>query len=230
MRLLIAALCTLFACVWLAPHARAQTMTTPEELPRSQAFVAYLRGTIHSKVVIDTIAAMDSRSGQTCAEPHQIRVIALGLVRPVAIGPNSPTPNGGAWTEKISAQRCGRSSVVNIMFVAGEGPVPRPVELLPGMTSASPQLMRDVLTLAISGAVLVASKQQPAAKDCKQTRIIDTSAPTVTGDKRAEPGSIIGQTWFETWTFDVCGTPAVVKINFSENLRTKGTNFAISAN
>jgi hypothetical protein len=120
--------------------------------------------------------------------------------------------------------------VVNIMFVAGEQPVPRPVELLPGMTAASPQLMRDALPMVTSGALRTAEKKTPSARNCNQPRVTDTSAPTVIGDKRSEPNSLVGRTWIETWSFDVCGTQANVDVTFSENLITKGTNFAVGLN
>ena len=230
MRLLVVGFCALIAALSSITPAQAQTLNTPDELAKSRMFMSYLRGEVRNQLVIDFIAATDRKHGQACNQPYLIRIVSLTVVRPVLIGPGSLAPDDGVWSEKLSAQRCGRTSVVNVMFVAGESPIPRPVELLPGMTAASPDLMRDVLPMATSGALTVAGKQTPAASQCRQARVTDTSQPTMAGDKRTESKGAIGQTWFETWTFDVCGTPAEVKVNFSENLLTKGTNFAVSLN
>jgi hypothetical protein len=228
MRLVILPYALVAAIALAAPaQAQPQRLGTQDDLVQSQLFMGYLRGTLRNQMVIDTVAAMDRKYGQACTQPYLVRMVSITVVRPVLIGPGSLAPDDGIWSEKLSAQRCGRTSVVNILFVAGETPVPRPVELLPGMTAASPELMRDVLPMATAGALGVAEKQKPDARNCKTARVTDTSEPTVTGDKRSEPGSTIGRIWFETWSFDVCGTPAQVKVTFSDNLVTKGTNFAV---
>jgi hypothetical protein len=230
MRLLVVGFCALIAALSSITPAWAETLNTPDDLAKSRLFMGYLQGNVRNQLVIDFVAATDRKYGQACNQPYLIRIVSITVERPVLIGPGSLAPDDGVWSEKLSAQRCGRTSVVNIMFVAGESPVPRPVELLPGMTAASPQLMRDVLPMAMSGAALAVDRQKPGARDCKQVRAIDTSQPTIIGDKRTEPNSIVGRMWFETWTFDVCGTQAQVKVNFSENLVTKGTNFAVGPN
>jgi hypothetical protein len=228
MRFSVAGVCALIATLSSAGPVQAETLNTSDELAKSRLFMGYLHGTVRNQLVIDFIAATDRKYGQTCNQPYLIRIVSIAVVRPVLIGPGSLAPDDGAWSEKLSAQRCGRSSVVNVMFVAGENPVPRPVELLPGMTAATPDLMRDVLPLATAGALTAAGKAKPAARECKQARVTDTSEPTIVGDKRSESKGAIGRVWFETWSFDVCGTPAEVKVNFSENLITKGTDFAVN--
>lgn len=220
----------LIAAVSSVTAARAETLTTPDELAASKLFMGYLKGTVRNQLVIDFIATMDRKDGQACNQPYFIRIVSITVVRPVLIGPGSLAPDDGSWSEKLSAQRCGRTSIVNIMFVAGEAPMPRPVELLPGMTAASAQLMRDALPVASAAATAVAEKQKPGARNCKQMRVSDTSGPTITGDRRMEPNSAVGRAWFETWTFDVCGTQAAVKVNFWENMKTGGTSFAVSLN
>lgn len=228
MRLLIVWICALLiAAVAPATPVRAETLTTPEELAASKLFMGYLKGNPRNQLVIDFIAAMDRKDGQACNQPYFIRIVSITVVRPVLIGPGSLAPDDGSWSEKLSAQRCGRTSVVNILFLAGQGPMPKPVELLPGMTAASAQLMRDVLPMASAAATAMAEKQKPGAGSCKQARVSDTSGPTMTGDRRMEPNSAVGRAWFETWTFDICGAPASIKVNFWENLKTGGTSFAV---
>ena len=227
MRLLVVGFCALIAALSSITPAWAETLSTPDELAKSRLFMGYLQGNVRNQLVIDFIAATDRKYGQACNQPYLIRIVSITVERPVLIGPGSLAPDDGVWSEKLSAQRCGRNSVVNIMFVAGEQPVPRPVELLPGMTAASPVLMRDALPMVASGALRAAEKQKPGAGTCAQPRVTDTSTPTVIGDKRSEPNSLVGRIWTETWSFDVCGTPAQVKVTFSENLATKGTNFLV---
>lgn len=231
MRLSVAAFCAALVVIMSFVAAKAETLATNEDLPRSQLFMSYLKSGARNQMIIDFIGAMDRNYGQPCNQPHMVQLLNAFVVRPVVINAGKPAPEAGIWSEKLSAQRCGRTSVVNIMFIAGQGPagMPRPAELLPGMTVASPELMRDSMPMASSGAVLAASKQRPAAKECKTTRVTDTSGPTLTGDKRSEPNSIVGRMWFEIWTFDVCGTQAKVTVNFSENLITKGTNIIVNS-
>lgn len=228
MRLLAVIICGLIGVAAIAAPARAETISTHDALPRSALFMGYLQSSARHQLVIDFIGAMDRQYGQACNQPHAIRILTVLVVRPVVINPGKPAPENGAWSEKLSAQRCGRTSVVNILFIAGQGPMPKPVELIPGMTAALPELMRDAFPMASAGAMGVAEKQKPGSRNCKQVRVTDTSAPTITGDKRAESNGTVGRAWFETWTFDVCGTPAAVRVNFWENLTTGGTNFAVS--
>jgi hypothetical protein len=227
MRRLVVGFCALIATLSSVTPAWAETLNTPDELAKSRLFMGYLQGNVRNQLVIDFIAATDRKYGQACNQPYLVRIVSITVERPVLIGPGSLAPDDGVWSEKLSAQRCGRTSVFNIMFVAGEQPVPRPVELLPGMTAASPVLMRDALPMVTSGALRTAEKLKPGARNCDQPRVTDTSAPTVIGDKRSEPNSLVGRMWIETWSFDVCGTPAQVKVTFWDNLATKGTNFSV---
>ncbi len=190
---LIAALC--IGGAWLGGSTQAQT------LPDAR-MIAYLNSEPYRQMITMLGIIYDEHileRKQICQSGYKWEPISFALHQAPTFTEGAEHPRTGAWTYRFKFERCGESTVYNVLLQGQANKQPRPIPLVPGLTRVNPQLMSDLMMpLLLSG---VASG---VSSDCKNIKVLDTEVS-------AEPfplhmnGQVFPGAWQELWKVRACG-------------------------
>lgn len=190
---LMAVVCA--AGAWLAGSTQAQP------LPDAR-MIAYLNSEPYKQMITMLGIVYDEhilQRKQPCQSGYKWEPISLALQQPLLFQVGAEHPYAGAWTYRFKFERCGESTVYNVLLQGQANKPPRPIPLVPGLTRANPQLMSDLMMpLVLSGV----AAGMPS--DCKNIQVIDTEVT-------AEPfalqtnGQVFPGAWQELWKARACG-------------------------
>ncbi len=157
-------------------------------------------------------------------EPCQSKVwlepISFGFLQPLEFSTTTPHPIKGLWTFRYRFDRCGESTYYNALFQAKENGSPNIIPLVPGLTRASPLLMRDTFTTV---AIAAAIKNKDSDDCAKKVKIINTTI-TVNPHLLTANNEQFDGAWEEEWTVKTCSPPVVINVCFLPNKNSGGTS------
>ena len=138
-------------------------------------------------------------------------------------------PFKGVWTQRFSANACGKQKVLNVLSIAKDGAINH-IELLPGMTVAGPILQFDVYKQIVPiGVMTYLGLKRKDPKDCPQYRVVDTEFIGFTDESANAAPPSGGRPWREVWMVRTkCEGVFKLPIDFKPDNR--GTGFTINSN
>jgi len=177
---------TLTALVAGLPLAsRAERITDLAGVESDANFVGYLFGNETKQALRDFAARWDRNLGQPCGEPYTVDMLQtrVTLLQPIDTPTAGKPPVEGMWQFQFTAERCAKAKTFNVMALARRDNDPLYIGLVPGMTQADPNLIRDTLgQLEMS---IKADVKAHHSKTCKDFMAIDTQVVTPPATKGA---------------------------------------------
>jgi hypothetical protein len=196
----------LFSVLLWALAAGAETITDASKIkPGTRAFTyLFTRDQTAEMQRVGLVWDRELGLQQGCKEQYRMQARGITLASPIELPENKPHPVRGSWILRFTFERCGETKIYNALFTAKGGDKPEAKPYFPGITNASPQLVRDAMHGAVVAAAAKLAKQ--GAKDCKVLQVFDMRV--VNPSKQGGP-------WQEGWTFQGCGARAEVKVVFT---------------
>ncbi len=210
---------TLTALVAGLPLAsRAERITDLAGVESDANFVGYLFGNETKQALRDFAARWDRNLGQPCGESYTVDMLQtrVTLLQPIDTPTAGKPPVEGMWQFQFTAERCAKAKTFNVMALARKDNDPLYIGLVPGMTQADPNLIRDTLgQLEMS---IKADVKAHHSKTCKDFMAIDTQVVT--------PAAAKGARFEERWVLRYCGEERTVPLCFSPKAEGGGMSFA----
>lgn len=148
---------------------------------------------------------------------------AIAILEPINISAGALHPTHGVWQYKFAFARCGDVKIYNVLAIAEQNRPPKYIKLVPGLTVASPILIRDVLPVVLT--TVSARSGFKGNEKCEDFAITDTkiSVPP----RLVKPGEnpLLVEPWDESWTVRYCSRTHDVPICFTPD-KSGGTAFA----
>lgn len=205
--------------------AHAEKLSSMADLKPGTAIFTY----IYSKEQIAELNSIglffDKRFGfrQDCKENQQIKPYSLSLLQPINLPDGKVHPVAGAWSIAFSSERCGQKKIYNAIVMAKNGGKAEVKPYHPGITMASPLLLKDSMMAAyVSAANKLRIKH--SKNDCKDIDLIDMNITQQPHDI-ADGGKTFKGVWQEKWTLKGCGLNVDVLMNFTPD-GVGGTNYS----
>jgi hypothetical protein len=186
------------------PAASAQSAGDMAELKRYVGTQAY------ATLLVEAAVAGEVQAAPDCRDVKPVDRTEFTIFTPPAFA-NGPHPVAGMWRDRLKIMRCGAEAYQNVVFIAQPNGPPQTALLLPGLTSAPPQLQQAALPKAAAVA--------RARADCPgdDVAVIDTR-PDLTlkpVTKVAPNGMALDGQWREIWQLRACGRPVSATLVFT---------------
>ena len=206
--------------------AAAEVATTSSDLPSRRRIVDYIHARPFADVLYNHGLAQDKQFGlhPTCRD-YRVEPVSITILSPIDLPEGKAHPVRGIWNFRYRFIRCGETRVYNVVFFASKGGVSAPTTrpYYPGVTEASPLLVKDAMVAASTRAHLLAP-----GTNCPPAEVYDMRVAVPQRDV-AGNGRIQRGVWDERWTFRVCGKTVEVPIRFIPDADGGGTSFVIPA-
>lgn len=134
-----------------------------------------------------------------CKSKYLLKPVSYSFIKPLKFESNNIHPTHGIWTFRYSFSRCNESIIYNALISAQGNKKPRMSAIVPGTTSTSLQLLRDVYVGGVS--VMVAAKRTNS--ECKKFSVINTKV-TLEPTTIEQGGKEYNGVWEEFWTVKNC--------------------------
>ena len=204
--------------------AFAERATNIQALSPESRILAYILGDGARDSLIELGRRWDKKLDLECGDVYFVKIHpALVVVhKPIEFPTDSPYPVEGIWQYRFEVSRCASTKTYNAIVVAAKDTAPRYVELLPGMTIASPILMRDTLPIVHMKVTMEAKIKEK--KECDDFAVKDTKLTVIPPISKMATGIAIGGRYEETWAVRYCGDEVTIPICFSPKV-DGGTSF-----
>jgi len=202
----------------------AEVLTTVKDLKPGTKIFAYMFSHEQMEELYKVGVFWDKKLGlqQNCKSQFHVKPIGFVILAPINLPENEAHPVEGAWKHRFEFERCGDTKIYNAIFVSKKGTKPELRPYFPGTSKASPQLIHDAMTLAVSSASF--KLKEKGVKECKDMVVADMRV-TQMPHEVVERGTVYPGVWQESWTFVGCGQPVDVLINFTPDGKG-GTNYS----
>lgn len=200
----------------LVSGAHAQSPAEMDALKR------YVGSKPYVQMLVDAALVGENQAAPECHDRRPLDRADFVLFVPAKFS-NSAHPVAGMWRDRLKVERCGNLVFQNVFFMAQPNGPPQTALLLPGLTTASPQLQQDALAMAAPVATGKAGcrGEDVAVADTRPEGIL---VPTTRTDAK---GMALDGKWRELWSFRACGKPVSVHVDFSADGKG-GTFFAVA--
>jgi hypothetical protein len=199
----------------LSPGGRLEPASRIARFFRSSEALVQLAkvGTLQDKVL-----------GRACTSESRVTLLGAQVYKAIVMPPDATAPVDGVWLTRYRFQRCGAEVIYNALFRAKPGTEPLDVApYVPGQTSVSPVLLRDVAARVQATSLLEANRRTGAK--CERVLLLDTTAPADLPQTAEQSGFTMLKG--ETWTTRACGQTIMVKITFMRHPSRPGTTFNV---
>jgi hypothetical protein len=161
-------------------------------------------------LLVEAAVAGEVQAAPECSDIKPVDRTEFTVFMPPSFG-NGPHPVAGMWRDRLKIMRCGVVAYQNVVFIAQPNGPPQTALMLPGLTSAPPQLQQAALpkAAAVARARANCNSDDVAVIDTKP----DLTLRPVT--KVAPNGMALDGQWREIWQLRACGKPASVTLIFT---------------
>lgn len=187
-----------------AGQATAQTPADMAALKR------YVNSQDYVKLLVDAAAAGEAQTAPDCRDIRPQDRSEFTLFLPPTFA-KAAYPVAGAWRDRLKLTRCGQTVYQNVVFMARPDGPPQTALMLPGLSTALPQVQEEALAKAEPVARKRGACQGDdiAVTDTRPDRVLKPSTA-----KAANGVPLDGQ-WQETWQFRACGKSVVTVVVFT---------------
>lgn len=167
-----------------------------------QAFNGYRDGDAYWDRLVDGIKQSEASRPNPCREIGEVSLERTILHEMITMPDGAAHPDGGIWQERLVADRCGRTGVYNLLFIAGPEGAPELRPMIQGLSAAIPGDQGDIAALAASEARERSGCESMQAVEAAFLQFIE----------RPEGARSQAPLWAERWRAEGCGEQVDVLI------------------
>lgn len=186
------------------------TSPAPAATGNPERFKAYIASPGYQGFLGQVALGGEGISAPECKTPKLVShaVVAMFTLPNFADGIH---PDAGVWLDRVTMDRCGTKVFQNIIMRAVPGDKPPAAALmLPGETGTTPAKQQEVISDVIA-AYAKAKCDDPTKIIPVNTKTEKPTKPVKLDDK----GRLVEGVWKETWSFNACGKPSKLTVEFS---------------